>query len=107
MLLYSVLSVLRFFKTGDEFLLWTGGLIGIGNLIVFILTLTRSIQTEILFDEIKAKKVKGRFGNKFLDIKLNNNRIRRVNKINDWIELEEFIQSNLTTKVFMADRCVY
>jgi hypothetical protein len=89
--IYAILSVLRYLKTGDQFLLWTGLFIGMANFVIFILNLIRSNQSEILFDDIKSIKVKRKFGNKYLDIKLKNNRLRRVSGIEDSIKLEEYI----------------
>jgi hypothetical protein len=93
--IYAILSVLRYLKTGDQFLLWTGLFIGMANFVIFILNLIRSNQSEILFDDIKSIKVKRKFGNKYLDIKLKNNRLRRVSGIEDSIKLEEYIKSNI------------
>jgi hypothetical protein len=93
--IYAILSVLRYLKTGDQFLLWTGLFIGIANFVIFIQNLIRSNQSEILFDNIKSIKVKRKFGNKYLDIKLKNNRLRRVSGIEDSIKLEEYIKSNI------------
>jgi hypothetical protein len=93
--IYAILSVLRYLKTGDQFLLWTGLFIGMANFVIFILNLIRSNQSEILFDDIKSIKVKRIFGNEFLDIKLKNNRLRRVSGIEDSIKLEEYIKSNI------------
>jgi hypothetical protein len=98
---YGTLSVLRYMKTGDEFLLWTGSFIGIGHLIIFVFTLLRSTKSEISLTDVKSIKVKQRFNNYFLDIRLKNNRLRRVNQIEDSEELEEYIKTNyggLTTK---------
>jgi hypothetical protein len=91
--IYAILSVLRYLKTGDQFLLWTGLFIGMANFVIFIQNLIRSNQSEILFDNIKSIKVKRKFGNKYLDIKLKNNRLRRVSGIEDSIKLEEYIKS--------------
>lgn len=93
--IYAILSVLRYLKTGDQFLLWTGLFIGIANFVIIILNLIRSNQSEILFDDIKSIKVKRIFGNEFLDIKLKNNRLKRVSGIEDSIKLEEYIKSNI------------
>jgi hypothetical protein len=93
--IYAILSVLRYLKTGDQFLLWTGLFIGMANFVIFILNLIRTNQSEILFDDIKSIKVKRIFGNEFLDIKLKNNRLRRVIGIENSQEIEEFIKSNI------------
>jgi hypothetical protein len=39
---YGILSVLRYFKTGDMFLLWTGLIIGVAHLVVFLWTFFKS-----------------------------------------------------------------
>ncbi len=93
--IYGILSVLRYLKTGDQFLLWTGLFIGIAHFVIFILNLIRSNQSEILFDDIKSIKVKRIFSNEFLDIKLKNNRLRRVSGIENSMKLEEYIKSNI------------
>ncbi|MBK8879854.1 MAG: hypothetical protein IPN74_15350 [Haliscomenobacter sp.] len=93
--IYGTISILRYLKTGDQFLLWTGLFIGIAHFIIFILNILRSNQTEISFDDIKSINVKRRFNNEFLDIKLKNNRLRRVIGIENSQELEEYIKSNI------------
>ncbi len=95
--IYGTLSVLRYFKTGDQFLLWTGLFIGIAHFVVFILNLRRTVKSEIPFDGIKSLKVKKRSSNEFLDIKLKNSRLRRVILADDETELEEYIETNFRT----------
>jgi len=66
-----------------------------------VFTLLRSAKSEISLNDVKSIKVKQRFNNSFLDIKLKNNRLRRVNQIEDSEELEEYIKTyygGLTTK---------
>ena len=96
--IYGTLSVLRYFKTGDQFLLWTGLFIGLGHFVIFILILHRTVKNEIPFDAIKSLKVKQRFSNEFLDIKLKNSRLRRVTLADNETELEEYIETNFRTK---------
>ena len=100
--IYGTVSVLRYFKTGDQFLLWTGLFIGVTHFLIFILNLFRSNQNEILFDDIKPIKVKQRFGNRFLDIRLKNNRLRRVIGVDNSKELEDYIKSNFENRVNYA-----
>jgi hypothetical protein len=78
-------------RTGDEFLLWTGLLIGIGHLIVFIAFLFRSVKSEITMEEVRSMKFKSRFNNDFLDIKLKSGRVRRVSQVDDTEELQEYL----------------
>ena len=99
--IFGTISVLRFFKTSDQFLLWTGLFIGIAHFIIFILNLLRSSQSEISIDDIKSVNVKRRFNNEFLDIKLKNNRLRRVVGLENSQELENYFKSkiaNIRTK---------
>ena len=95
--IYGTTSVLRYFKTGDQFLLYSGLLIGIAHFVIFILNLLRSNQNEISFDDINDIKIKRRFNNEFLDIRLKNKRVRRVIGIENSHELEEYVQSNIIT----------
>jgi len=85
--LYGILSVLRYQKTGDQFLLWSGLIIGTGHLIILLLALFRTTKSEIPLKEILSMQINQQFGNKYLDIKLSGNKIRRVNQI-DCIEQE-------------------
>jgi len=93
--LYGILSVLRYQKTGDQFLLWSGLIIGTGHLIILLLALFRTTKSEIPLKEILSMQVNQQFGNKYLDIKLSGNKIRRVNQI-DPIEQE--------VKAYIADK---
>lgn len=95
--LYGTLSILRFLKTGDQFLLWSGLIIGLGHLVVFVMILFRSTQNEIPFDEVKSIKVKKRFNNSNLDIRLKSNRLRRVLRIEETDELKKYLEIHLHT----------
>jgi hypothetical protein len=90
---YGTLSILRFLNTGDQFLLWSGLIIGLGHLVVFVMILFRSTQSEIPFDEVKSIKVKKRFNNSSLDIRLKTNRLRRILKIDETNELKKYIET--------------
>ena len=75
--------------------------LGVINLLLFVAYLLRSSKSIILVDEVKSLQVKQRLNNKFLDIKLNDHRLRRVSQIEDMEELEEYIKTHydgLTTK---------
>jgi len=89
--MYGTLSVLRYFKTGDQFLLWTGLFIGIAHFGIFVAFLLRSVQNEISLKDVKSMKLKSPFGDVNLDIKLNNNRIRRVSQVENEDELQEYL----------------
>ena len=92
---FGVTSILRYTKTGDQFLLWSGLFIGIGSLISFVIILFRSTKMNIGKDEIKSIRFKKRFGNDFMAIRLNGNKIRTVNLTNGFNdELKEYINAN-------------
>jgi hypothetical protein len=80
-IVYGILSVLRYMKTGDEFLLWTGSIIGSLNLAVLIYSLFRVTKGEIDLQEIGTAIFKERNGNKFLDLKLKSGSKRRISKV--------------------------
>lgn len=78
---FGLLSVLRYLKTGDEFLLWTGLLIGLGHFVVLALYLFRTTKAEIHLNDIKQVAFKIRNGNRFMDLKLSSGLKRRVSRI--------------------------
>ena len=97
--IYGVLTFLRYFRTGDQFAFWFGLLIGLSNILILTLWLLRSARSEISLNEVRSMKLKQRFSNNFLDIKLNNNRLRRVIRVDNATELEEYIETNFRTKL--------
>jgi hypothetical protein len=94
---FGITSVLRYLKTGDPFLLWTGLLIGIGHFLIVVWTLFRTTQSEISLNDVKSIKTRQRLGNKFLDIKLKTNRLRRVFRV-DNSELLRYVETNFRTR---------
>ena len=90
---YGTLSILRYMNTGDQFLLWSGLIIGLGHLVVFVMILFRSTQSEIPFDEVKSIKVKKRFNNSSHDIRLKTNSLRGILKIDETDELKKYIET--------------
>ncbi|MRT92251.1 hypothetical protein [Ancylomarina sp. 16SWW S1-10-2] len=92
---FGIISVLRYMKTGDQFLLWTGLVIGILHSLILIMTFFRSTKSKIKIADIKLMNLKQRFGNNFLDIKLVGNKIRRVDQIDiNTFELRHYIETN-------------
>lgn len=78
---FGAISVLRYLKTGDEFLLWTGTIIGLGHLLMLAFVLFRTTKAEVYLNDIQQVAFKSRNGNKFMDLKLRNGRKRRVSRI--------------------------
>lgn len=94
---FGTISVLRYLKTGDAFLLWTGVLIGTAHLVLLVLFLFRTTRAEILLHEVRQVTFKSMNGSEFADLKLRSGRKRRVSRIapvSD--ELRDFfIQKNI------------
>jgi len=96
--IYGFLTFLNYYKTGDKFDFWFGLLIGVLDILILTIWLLRSVRSEIYLSEVKSMKLKQRFNNKFLGIRLNTNRPRRVIRVDNASELEEYIETNLRTK---------
>jgi len=99
---FGFLILFKFSKTGDQTYLWLGLLICLSSVWPLILSLFMTARSEISFDEVKSMKVKQRNKEYFLDIKLKNNRLRRVARIESSDELEIFIKTNIRTKMNYA-----
>jgi hypothetical protein len=69
------------------------------HLVVLIINLFRTHQSEISFDEIKSIKVKERIGRKFLDIKLKNHKLRRVIGVYNKEKLQEYLKALVPLRV--------
>ncbi len=80
-----------YLKKGDRIGLWLGVFLLLINIPAFFLMLLRSTQNEISLKEVKSMKIKHRFGNVFLDIKLKNYRTRRVTEIFNPERLKAYI----------------
>ena len=96
--IYGFLTLLRSYKTGDQTFLWFGLLLCLLNILVLIPWFLRSVRSQISLDEVKSMKVRQRNGNKFLDINLKNNRLRRVIRVDNSDELNQYIEMNISTK---------
>jgi len=97
--IFGLLSVLRYLKTGDQFFLWTGFLITITYIVIFVLRLSHSSEKELSLEDIKSIRVREVLNNTFLDIKLKNRKIRRVLGFEHSKELDEYIQANIAAKI--------
>jgi len=96
--LYFIETFLKSFKTGEQFDFWFGLIFILIGIPILTLLLLRSTKSEISLNEVKSMRIKQRFSNDFLDIKLVTNRIRRVSDISDTDELEKFIETNFDGK---------
>lgn len=96
--IYAILTFLKSYKTGDQFDFWYGLLLSFLCIPALTLLLLRSVRSEISLSDVKSIRIKQRFRNIFLDIKLTSNRLRRVSEITDSMELEKFIKTNFGLK---------
>jgi len=95
----GIMFFLKYFKTGDQFEYRIGLFAGLLNIIGLIILLLRSIKSELSWDEVKSLKPNQRFNNEFLDIRLKNNRLRRVSQVENIEELDQFIETNIRPKL--------
>lgn len=95
--IFGVLSYMRYQKTGDEFMLWGGIIIGGLHFIILVATLLFfSVKGNISKSEIKKLGVKNIQGVKSLRIRLKNNRTRMVYHVQDPDnELESLVETIL------------
>jgi hypothetical protein len=80
-IVYSVLSILRYIKTGDQFLLWSGVIIGVGHAGAIVYRLFETTRSQIELQNIKIAVFKRRFGTSYLILDLKSGSKRRINKI--------------------------
>lgn len=94
---YATTCVIRFFQTGDQFLLWSGLVIGILQLVVFVLNMIKTDKKELLFSEIKSIKERKLF-DRFIDIRLKNNRLRRITPEGNLKDILENLEAKVLAK---------
>jgi hypothetical protein len=96
---FFALLLVRDFKSDSAYDSGFLFFLGLINLSVFIIMLLRSTQGEIQIKDIKSVNVQQRFANKFIDIKLKNNRLRRVAGVKNKEELENYIERHVKPKI--------
>ncbi|WP_299817784.1 hypothetical protein [uncultured Pontibacter sp.] len=97
---YGIVAVGRYTKTGDQFLLWSGLVIGVLHLGAIVFRLLESTINQIEVKEIKAAVFKKRFGALFLRLELKSGGKRHINKIEPIAdELKAFFEGmNIETR---------
>jgi len=93
LLVFGIINIRKFYREGDHFFYSFWLILVILTILTIAFTLSRSTKGLILLDEVKSIKVNKRFDNCFLDIRLKNNRLRRVTQIEDYLKLEEYIET--------------
>lgn len=96
---FFAIDFVRSFKQGDTHDRWLSAILVIIYLATLIMTLLRSTQREVPYNDIKTIAVKQRFSNKFIDIKLKNNRLRRVTGVGNMEEIEAYIQAHIKQRI--------
>lgn len=96
---FFAIYFVRTFKQGDTHDRWLFAILLIINLATLIVGLLRSTQREVPYNDIKTIAVKQRFSNKFIDIKLKNNRLRRVTGVGNMEEIEAYIQAHIKQRI--------
>jgi len=94
----GIVNLYEFEQSSGEFFHSFWAVLTILNFLIFIVTLSRSTKSLIFLDEVKSIKVKQRFRNKMLDIKLKNNQLRRVIQVEETEELQKYIDINFKEK---------
>ncbi len=93
LLVFGIINIRKFYREGDQFFYYFWIILVVVILLTFAFLLLKSTKSLILLDNIKSIKVNKRFDNCYLDIKLKNNRLRRVTQIEDPVKLEEYIET--------------
>ena len=94
-----ILHSLKSYKTGEQIIFWVEFTFILVGILILTILLLRSVKSEISLNDVKSMKIKqGIYSNNFLDIKLVNNRLRRVINVKNAKELEKFIATNFDFK---------
>jgi len=96
--IYAIRIFVKSYQTGDQFDFWYGLILGSLGIIFLPMVLLKSVRSEIPMKEVELMKVKQRFGNKFLVIKLKYNRLRKVDDMENADALEQYIKTNFHIK---------
>jgi hypothetical protein len=93
LLVFGIINIRKFYREGGHFYYFFWIILVVVILLIFAVTLLRSTKSVILFEEVKSIQFKQRLNTEFLDIRLKDNRLRRVSQIEDIEELEEYIET--------------
>ena len=96
--IYAIRIFVKSYQTGDQFDYWYGSILGLLGILFLTWVLLKSVRSEILLNEVESMKIKQRFRNKILVIKLKNNRRRQVDDMENADALEQYIKTNFHIK---------
>jgi hypothetical protein len=95
LLVFGIINIRKFYREGDHFYYFFWIILVVVILLTFAVLLLKSTKSLILLDEVKSIKVKQLISYKTVDIRLKNNRLRRVTQIEDVNALKEYIEKHL------------
>ncbi len=95
LLVFGIINIRKFYREGDHFYYFFWIILVVVILLTFAVLLLKSTKSLILLDEVKSIKVKQLISYKTVDIRLKNNRLRRVTQIEDVDALKEYIEKHL------------
>jgi len=93
LLLLGLSYLVKFMTTEEKFSLIFGFMMGATGSVNFAFEFFKSVQSEILFKDVKSIKLNRIYFKDVLFIKLNNNKTRRVNGIFNAERLKEYMQT--------------
>jgi hypothetical protein len=76
-ILFSLVKLLKYYKTGHNFDLWFGIVFGFANTFLLIHWQSISVRNEIKLTEVKSMIIKQRFKNRYLEIRLKKQQIKK------------------------------
>lgn len=91
----GVTNIRRFYLEGNQKLYYLWIILLVLILLISTITISKSAKSVILFKEIKSTQFRQRLNSNYLDIKLKNNRLRRISQIENIEELEEYILKHI------------
>lgn len=96
---FQITFTFYLFIKNDDFS-WLSYCVAFSLLTIFFLRLMYKLSTQnvILYEEIKSIQLRKRLRNHFMDIRLTNNKIRRLNLNGESIELDEFLTATFKEK---------
>ena len=95
LLVFGIINIRKFYREGDHFYYFFWIILVVVILLTFAVLLLKSTKSLILLDEVKSINVKQLISYKTVDIRLKNNRLRRVTQIEDVNALKEYIEKHL------------
>jgi len=98
MIILVLTSAIAYFTTGDQYEYWLGVFMGLAFVLAFVVSPFMSVQGEIDLKEVKSMKMRRGLFNEYLEIKLTNNKTRRVTAIVDKEGLREYIETDSQSK---------